>query len=126
MRDSESAEAREARKERERTKIAEYLSLSDDLIRRVGNRVVRSWFFKQTVDLQKKKRDWSEEALDLTSRMLRLNPEFYTIWNYRRNILIHGIFPNKYVLSLSFYFIHGDVWCVADHEKNKMRYLRTN
>ncbi|KAI0047957.1 rab-protein geranylgeranyltransferase [Auriscalpium vulgare] len=25
--------------------------------------------------------------------MLNLNPEFYTVWNYRRNILINGIFP---------------------------------
>ncbi|KAI5851722.1 hypothetical protein DFP73DRAFT_508332 [Morchella snyderi] len=33
--------------------------------------------------------DLTPAALDLTSQLLRLNPEFYTIWNYRRQILLH-------------------------------------
>jgi geranylgeranyl transferase type-2 subunit alpha len=33
--------------------------------------------------------------LDLTKQLLAVNPELYTIWNYRRNILVNGIFPNR-------------------------------
>lgn len=33
--------------------------------------------------------------MDLTFRLLHINPEFYTIWNYRRNILVNGVFPNN-------------------------------
>jgi geranylgeranyl transferase type-2 subunit alpha len=36
--------------------------------------------------------DKSSKALDLTSKVLRINPDYYTLWNYRREILIdmHG------------------------------------
>jgi geranylgeranyl transferase type-2 subunit alpha len=30
----------------------------------------------------------------LTSKLLTLNPEYYTIWNHRRQILAKGLFPN--------------------------------
>jgi geranylgeranyl transferase type-2 subunit alpha len=32
-------------------------------------------------------------TLRLTSDILQLNPDYYTIWNYRREILLQGIFP---------------------------------
>ncbi|KAI0313624.1 rab-protein geranylgeranyltransferase [Amylostereum chailletii] len=79
----ESREAQDARKERERDRLTAYLSVSDELLAR------------------KKINDWSKEAFDLTTRMLSSsperisNPEFYTIWNYRRNILLNGIFPSS-------------------------------
>lgn len=38
---------------------------------------------------QRAANDLTPAALDLTSQLLRLNPEFYTIWNYRREILLH-------------------------------------
>ncbi|KAG8217311.1 hypothetical protein J3R82DRAFT_5406 [Butyriboletus roseoflavus] len=44
---------------------------------------------------QKKARDWSREAFDQTQHLLELNPEFYTVWNYRRNIMLNGIFPQN-------------------------------
>lgn len=43
--------------------------------------------------------DYSPEALESTSTVLALNPEFCTGWSYRRRILLHGIFPTSYVLS---------------------------
>ena len=46
-------------------------------------------------NIQKKDRDWSHDAFNATTRLLQLNPEFYTIWNYRRNILLYGIFANR-------------------------------
>jgi len=44
---------------------------------------------------RKKMRDWSRDAFDQTQQLLELNPEFYTIWNYRRNIILNGIFPQS-------------------------------
>ncbi|RDB20991.1 Geranylgeranyl transferase type-2 subunit alpha [Hypsizygus marmoreus] len=73
----QTPQALDAKKQRECAKLAEYLALTKDIISR------------------KKSRDWSREALHLTSRLLQINPEFYTVWNYRRNIFLHGIFPNS-------------------------------
>ena len=33
----------------------------------------------------------SKAAFDLTTTLLKKNPEFYTIWNYRRRILLDGL-----------------------------------
>jgi len=71
----QSKEAIEAKKQREQAKIKDYLLLTDDLLAR------------------KKNEDWSKDAFDLTTRLLQINPEFYTIWNYRRHIMLNGIFP---------------------------------
>ena len=38
-------------------------------------------------------RDYTRTAFDATTKLLLLNPEYYTMWNYRRDILLHGIFP---------------------------------
>ncbi|KAF7311568.1 Rab geranylgeranyltransferase [Mycena kentingensis (nom. inval.)] len=70
-----TAEALAAKKLKEQAKIAEYLALEERVL------------------AKKAAKDWSREAFDLTTRMLQLNPEFYTVWNYRRNILLNGIFP---------------------------------
>jgi geranylgeranyl transferase type-2 subunit alpha len=32
--------------------------------------------------------DTSQQALDLTSKILRINPDYYTLWNYRREVLL--------------------------------------
>ncbi|KAF9239665.1 rab-protein geranylgeranyltransferase [Melanogaster broomeanus] len=72
----------QAKKERERSKITEYLALTDNVISR------------------KKTGDWSKDAFDQTQELLQLNPEFYTIWNYRRNIMLNGIFPQRLAFIL--------------------------
>ena len=46
--------------------------------------------------IQKAKNDLSEEALVQTNALLDLNPEFYSVWNYRRTILLRGIRPNMW------------------------------
>jgi hypothetical protein len=48
---------------------------------------------------KKEEKDWSTDAFDATTRLLQVNPELYTIWNYRRRILLHGIFPSWYDLE---------------------------
>ncbi|KIM57061.1 hypothetical protein SCLCIDRAFT_1219726 [Scleroderma citrinum Foug A] len=73
----QSEAAIRARKEREKSKIAEYLTLTDDVMSR------------------KKNKDWSREAFDITQCLLQVNPEFYTVWNYRRNIMLNGIFHSS-------------------------------
>ncbi|THV07879.1 rab-protein geranylgeranyltransferase [Dendrothele bispora CBS 962.96] len=76
-RDKQSKEAIEARKQKEQSKIREYLALTDHVLTR------------------KKNKDYTREALETTTQLLQLNPEFYTIWNYRRLILLNGIFPKS-------------------------------
>lgn len=39
-------------------------------------------------------KDYSQSALVITSEILNINPEFYTVWNYRRDILTLGVLPN--------------------------------
>ncbi|KAJ7470311.1 rab-protein geranylgeranyltransferase [Mycena latifolia] len=73
----QTPEAAAAKKLREQSKIKEYLALTADVLS------------KKASD------DWSREAFNLTTRVLQINPEFYTVWNYRRNILLHGIFPES-------------------------------
>ncbi|KAJ7771740.1 rab-protein geranylgeranyltransferase [Mycena metata] len=73
----QSAEAVAAKKLREQSKIREYLALTDEVL------------------AKKAAEDWSREALGLTTRLLQINPEFYTVWNYRRNILLRGVFPES-------------------------------
>lgn len=48
-----------------------------------------------STDPQKKAKDYSPEALKKTTELLDLNPEFYTVWNYRRHILLRGLFPDS-------------------------------
>ncbi|KAL2256269.1 hypothetical protein VTK26DRAFT_1913 [Humicola hyalothermophila] len=36
--------------------------------------------------------DYSADVFHLTSKLLRLNPEYYTVWNVRRRSLISGLF----------------------------------
>ncbi|KAF8350858.1 rab-protein geranylgeranyltransferase [Amanita rubescens] len=73
----QSPEATRARKQKEQAKIAEYLVLTNAVLSR------------------KKRKDYSSEAFELTTQLLRVNPEFYTVWNYRRNICLQGLFPNS-------------------------------
>ncbi|CCM02932.1 uncharacterized protein FIBRA_05047 [Fibroporia radiculosa] len=70
-------EALEAKKQREQAKLKEYLILADSVLAR------------------RKRKDWSKDALELTTRVLQINPELYTVWNYRRDIFLNGIFPTS-------------------------------
>ncbi|KDR81448.1 hypothetical protein GALMADRAFT_134887 [Galerina marginata CBS 339.88] len=72
----QTAEERDARRRRELSKIEEFTKL------------------KQTTLAKKKAKDWSRDAFELTTRLLQVNPEFYTVWNYRRSILVNGLFVN--------------------------------
>ena len=46
---------------------------------------------------QKKDKLYTSAALTKTTQLLDLNPEFYTVWNYRRHILLNGLFPASWV-----------------------------
>jgi geranylgeranyl transferase type-2 subunit alpha len=79
-----SAEKELARKEKESAQIKEYRELTENVMERVC-----PWH--QGADDQRRANDYSKEAFDLTTALLKRNPEFYTVWNYRRRILLEGI-----------------------------------
>ncbi|KAF8856427.1 geranylgeranyl transferas-like protein type II alpha subunit [Acephala macrosclerotiorum] len=59
--------------------------------------------YRELEDLIKAKiaeRQYTVEVLELTSKILKKNPEYYTIWNVRRRLLIYGLF-SKYSDSSS-------------------------
>ncbi|KAH8117241.1 rab-protein geranylgeranyltransferase [Phellopilus nigrolimitatus] len=107
----QTTEAREARKRKEQAKLQEYLKLNDDVLAR------------------KKAKNWSHESLDLTTRLLSMNPEFYTVWNYRRDILTNGIFfectPNDVNdilntdldMTMTFLRLHPKVYWIWNHRR---------
>ncbi|KAK0741785.1 hypothetical protein B0T21DRAFT_408644 [Apiosordaria backusii] len=39
--------------------------------------------------------DYSRDTFDLTTKLLKLNPEYYTVWNVRRRTLISGLFSRR-------------------------------
>ncbi|RKP08587.1 hypothetical protein THASP1DRAFT_15477, partial [Thamnocephalis sphaerospora] len=59
------------KKERELARIVEYCQLKDEALERRRQNVL------------------DDEAFRLTTRLLSWNPDFYTMWNYRRLILQH-------------------------------------
>ncbi|KZS99175.1 rab-protein geranylgeranyltransferase [Sistotremastrum niveocremeum HHB9708] len=70
-----SPEALEAKRLKELSKVKEYLALNDDLLAR------------------KRSKTYRKEDFEATTRILSINPEFYTAWNYRREIFLNGLFP---------------------------------
>eukprot|EP01051_Picozoa_sp_SAG22_P003912 SAG22_NODE_199_length_15450_cov_11.690704_8_plen_185_part_01 len=48
----------------------------------------------QAVMSRRAKKQYDEESLGLTNKLLEVNPEAYTVWNYRRELL-SGLFAGK-------------------------------
>ncbi|CCG81338.1 Rab geranylgeranyltransferase alpha subunit5 / FY16936)) [Taphrina deformans PYCC 5710] len=44
------------------------------------------------INLLRQAEDYSRDSFDLTTKLLMINPEYYTIWNYRREIMLNGLF----------------------------------
>ncbi|KAL3425458.1 geranylgeranyl transferase type-2 subunit alpha [Phlyctema vagabunda] len=54
--------------------------------------------YKALVDLVEAKvaeRQYTIEVLELTSKLLTRNPEYYTVWNVRRRLLTYGLFSKS-------------------------------
>lgn len=62
-------EARQQKLAREATKIKNYKALTQSILTKKENKV------------------YNATAFDQTTEILNINPEFYTIWNYRRDII---------------------------------------
>ncbi|OCF39689.1 geranylgeranyl transferase type-2 subunit alpha [Kwoniella heveanensis CBS 569] len=103
-------QAAEAKRLKELSKIEGYLALEDDVLTR-----------KRTKHL-------SEESLGKTTALLDLNPEFYTIWNFRRDILVSlfpSLSPEEVVshltsdlrLTTSYLLVHPKVYWIWNHRK---------
>ncbi|ODV95827.1 hypothetical protein PACTADRAFT_49274 [Pachysolen tannophilus NRRL Y-2460] len=72
-----SKDAKLRKLEKDKVKIKTYRSLQDDVLDLKDSLV------------------FDQMALDKTTKLLDLNPEFYTIWNYRRDILINYVLKDK-------------------------------
>lgn len=69
------------------------------------------------------------DSLHLTTKMLQVNPEFYTVWNYRRNIYLNAVFPNStpeqvneilekdLVMTTIALKAHPKVYCIWTHRR---------
>nr|XP_031864456.1 uncharacterized protein CI109_000370 [Kwoniella shandongensis]KAA5531528.1 hypothetical protein CI109_000370 [Kwoniella shandongensis] len=105
-----TAQAAEAKRLKELSKIESYLAIEQDVLSR------------------KRAKDFSDEALGRTTQLLDLNPEFYTIWNYRRTILLSlfpSLSPEEIVshltsdlrLTTSYLLVHPKVYWIWNHRK---------
>ncbi|KAJ9101927.1 hypothetical protein QFC19_005008 [Naganishia cerealis] len=106
-----SKEDEDRKKQEDAEQIARYRTMVDECLKRKDNK------------------DYSEEAFALTNSILDFNPEFYTIWNYRRMIMLEGLFPNatseeRYSrltsdlrLTTSYLKIHPKVYWIWTHRK---------
>lgn len=54
--------------------------------------ITRSFWEPLLILEQIAERQYTIEVLELTSKLLKKNPEYYTIWNVRRRLLIYGLF----------------------------------
>ncbi|WWC62865.1 uncharacterized protein I303_105463 [Kwoniella dejecticola CBS 10117] len=103
-------QAAEAKKLKEQSKIEAYLALEADVLGR------------------KRSKDHTTDSLGQTTKLLDLNPEFYTIWNFRRNILL-TLFPtlisdevvahltSDLRLTTSYLLVHPKVYWIWNHRK---------
>ncbi|AFR98607.2 geranylgeranyl transferase type-2 subunit alpha [Cryptococcus neoformans C23] len=103
-------QAAEAKRLKEQSKIEVYLALEKDVLTR------------------KSAKEYSEEALGKTTQLLDLNPEFYTIWNYRRDILLYlfpalaaeevvGHLTTDLRLTTAYLLVHPKVYWIWNHRK---------
>ncbi|KAM0191217.1 hypothetical protein ACHAPA_007559 [Fusarium lateritium] len=63
----------EEQRQQDSVKIQKYRGLEDDIRQKISDN------------------NYGPETFQLTSKLLRLNPEYYTIWNARRRCLIYGL-----------------------------------
>ncbi|KAI8053259.1 hypothetical protein BDF22DRAFT_743180 [Syncephalis plumigaleata] len=77
IKETSTEEQRQKKKERELARIAEYCQLKEKACQRKESGI------------------FDEEALAMTTRLLHWHPDFYTMWNYRRQILQHQFDETK-------------------------------
>ena len=51
------------------------------------------------IPLQRKNGEFDEEAVEITGQLLSANPDFYSLWNFRREIFQHFT-EEKYVFPI--------------------------
>ncbi|PWY99792.1 protein prenylyltransferase [Testicularia cyperi] len=83
-----SADARAARKAKEAAKLQAYLAVEKEVFA-----LRRAFQVQQQQHSPSQSTIDPQDALERTTQLLALNPELYTIWNFRREILL-SIFPS--------------------------------
>lgn len=83
-----SLDKSEQAKEKERRQIEQYKALESEVVKRVRGRSLGLPLECLGTDkvVQIRAKDYSNTTLQVTSQLLNQNPEYYTIWNYRRLI----------------------------------------
>ncbi|RUP47789.1 hypothetical protein BC936DRAFT_145327 [Jimgerdemannia flammicorona] len=103
-------ELQQARKEREAVKIKEYNALVAECFEKLMKTTKEIWEYRhgsgnyggttfghpflirfQIAIPQKTEKQYDGAALNITTRILHQNPDFYTVWNFRRLILREGV-----------------------------------
>jgi geranylgeranyl transferase type-2 subunit alpha len=95
---AETTQRTEVQRLEEERQIREYRDLEDLITTKV--REMAGYHEKPAnVGGQIAERQYTLEVLELTSKLLKKNPEYYTIWNVRRRLLIYGLFSKPSVSS---------------------------
>ena len=71
--------------------------------------------YEKCLELRKKK-VYSEAALKMLDKVLMINPEFYTMWNYRKEILLHLMGSPQHVVGSG--GVHEGI-CVSPETLNR-------
>lgn len=77
------------------------------------------------VAYQRARKDHTTEALEASTILLALNPEFFTAWNYRREILLElfteentdRLISDDLDLTQRFLRKHPKVYCLWNHRR---------
>ncbi|ORX37188.1 rab-protein geranylgeranyltransferase [Kockovaella imperatae] len=83
---------------------------------------------EETVLQKRRRKEYTRDALEITNELLDMNPEYYTVWNYRRHIL-RGLFPtlsdekkvqilgNEIRLTTSYLQVNPKVYWIWNHRR---------
>jgi geranylgeranyl transferase type-2 subunit alpha len=82
-------------KQKEQKQIGEYQRLVKEVERKAKPQIQRKILrIVLTFMNQINGKEFTLSALALTTKLLTRNPEYYTIWNYRRRTYLEGLFPS--------------------------------
>lgn len=102
------AELRRRKLEKDKFKIKTYRELVSELFEK------------------KNAKDFSEESFELTLEIILLNPDFYSVWNYRKDILLSKVAQSQnsqefWSKELAFTIVHlklkPKTYCIWNHRK---------
>ncbi|SGY61639.1 BQ5605_C007g04581 [Microbotryum silenes-dioicae] len=98
---ADTAEVTRKKHEKEQQKIQEYTALTNELVAKSSS-FRRHGFEGGGRALTSKAEDYSQATLDLSTKVLQLNPEYQTGWSIRRRVLLRGPLAQAQVTLTTF------------------------